>query len=79
MNLHQQYHFRKSDRGLLVWDVIKLIELTKGFEVVQVPLTEIKELKETYWFSPGALPVTEDIAKHARRLRGRTSATANAP
>lgn len=68
MNLHQKYHFRKSERGLLAWDVLKLIELTKDFEVVQVPLTEIKELKETYWFGLGAPPVTEDIAQHAKQI-----------
>lgn len=68
MKLHQQYHFRKSERGLLAWDVLKLIELTKDFEVHQVPLTEIKELKETYWFGLGAPPVTEDIANHAKQI-----------
>ena len=68
MNLRQQYHFRKSERGLLAWDVLRLIELTKELEVIQVPLNEIKELKETYWFGLGAPPVTEDIAEHAKLI-----------
>ena len=68
MNLHQQYHFRKSERGLLAWDVLKLIELTKDYDVIQVPLSEIKELKENYWFSLGTPPLTEDIARHARQI-----------
>lgn len=68
MNLHQQYHFRKSERGLLAWDVLKLIELSKNFEVIQVPLSEIRELKETYWFGLGAPPITEDIAQHAKQI-----------
>lgn len=68
MKLHQQYHFRKSEKGLLAWDVLKLIELTKGFEVIEVPLNEIRELKETYWFSLGAPPITEDIAQHAKQI-----------
>lgn len=68
MELHQQYHFRKSDKGLLAWDVLKLIELTKDFEVTEVPLTEIRELKETYWFSLGAPPITENIAQHAKQI-----------
>ena len=68
MNLHQQYHFRESARGLLAWDVLKLIELTKDFDVIQVPLSEIKELKENYWFSLGTPPLTEDIARHARQI-----------
>jgi hypothetical protein len=68
MKLHQQYHFRKSDKGLLAWDVLKLIELTKAFDVVEVPLSEIRELKETYWFSLGAPPITEEIAQHAKQI-----------
>ena len=68
MELHQQYHFRKSDKGLLAWDVLKLIELTKGFKVVEVPLTEIRELKEIYWFSLGAPPIMEDIVQHAKQI-----------
>lgn len=68
MDLHQQYHFRKSEKGLLAWDVLKLIELTKDFEIIQVPLTDIRELKETYWFGLGAPPVTEDIAQHAKQI-----------
>ena len=68
MKLHQQYHFRQSDRGLLAWDVLRLIELTKKNQVVQVPLSEIRELRETYWFGLGALPITEDIAQHAKQI-----------
>ena len=68
MNLHQQYHFRKSDKGLLAWDVLKLIKLSENFDVFQVPLNDIKELKETYWFGLGAPPITEDIAQHAKQI-----------
>lgn len=58
MKLHQQYHFRKPENGLLAWDVLKLIDLSKEFQVVQVPLSEIRELKETYWFGLGAPPIS---------------------
>ena len=68
MELRQQYHFRKSDRGLLAWDVLKLIELSRGFDVIEVPLSEIQELKETYWFGLGAPPTSVDIALHARQI-----------
>lgn len=68
MKLHQQYHFRKSENGLLAWDVLKLIELSKDFEIVQVPLSKISELKETYWFGLGAPPISEDIAQHAKQI-----------
>ena len=68
MKLHQQYHFRESERGLLAWDVLRLIELTQKNQVVQVPLSEIRELKETYWFGLGAPPVTEDIAQRTKQI-----------
>ena len=68
MQLHQQYHFRKSDKGLLAWDVLKLIKMTKGFEVVQVALSDIRELKEVYWFGLGAPPIMEDIVQHAKQI-----------
>lgn len=68
MKLHQQYHFRQSEKGLLAWDVLKLIQLSKDFYVVQVSLSEIRELKETYWFGLGAPPISEDIAQHAKQI-----------
>jgi len=68
MKLRQQYHFRESEKGLLAWDVLKLIELTKGFEVIQVPLSDIRELKESYWFGLGPPPLAEEIAQHAKLI-----------
>ena len=68
MQLHQQYHFRESENGLLAWDVLKLIKLTKNVDVEQVALSEIRELKETYWFGLGAPPITEDIVQHAKQI-----------
>ena len=68
MDLHQQYHFRQSEQGLLAWDVLKLIELAKDFEVIQVSLSNIRELEEVYWFGLGAKPITKAIAEHARQI-----------
>ena len=68
MELRQQYHFRKSNEGLLAWDVLKLIKLSKDLEVVQVQLSDIKELDETYWFGLGAPPVSKEIAQHAKQI-----------
>lgn len=68
MDLHQQYHFRESNKGLLAWDVLKLIQLSKDYEVIQVPLSEIRELHETYWFGLGDPPISKDIAMHAKQI-----------
>ncbi len=68
MELHQQYHFRESENGLLAWDVLKLIKLSTYFDVVEVPFSEIRELKEAYWFGFGAPPISEEIAQHAKQI-----------
>lgn len=66
--LHQQYHFRPSERGLLAWDVLKLVKLSKDFEVREVPLCEIVELKEPYWFGGGKEATCEEIIQHAKQI-----------
>lgn len=69
MKLHQQYHFRHSDQGLLAWDVLKLIRLSRDFPIKHVPLSAITELDEKYWYGDtGDEPITRDIAKHARQI-----------
>jgi len=68
MDLHPQYHFRESEKGLLAWDVLKLIALSKNFNVIRVPLDDVRELKEVYWFGLGAQPTTQAIAEHARQI-----------
>ena len=68
--LHQQYHFRPSSRGLLSWDVLKLVELSKDFIVFEKPVAEIGELKENYWFGfmPNMEIQCEDIIQHAKQI-----------
>ncbi len=68
MNLHQQYHFRHAEQGLLAWDVLKLIRLSKAFPVKHIPLSDIRELNENYWYGTGGEPITRDIAKHAKQI-----------
>ena len=69
MNLHQQYHFRQSDQGLLAWDVLKLIRLSRDVTVKHIPLSDIRELDENYWYgSTGDEPISKDIAKHAKQI-----------
>ena len=48
--------------------MLRLIKLSKDFDIIEVPLSNIKELKETYWFSLGAPPIMKDIAKHAKQI-----------
>lgn len=44
--MRQQYYFRKSPRGLLAWDVHRLVALAAPLPRRQVPLTHIRELDE---------------------------------
>lgn len=68
MNIRQQYHFRESTAGLLAWDVLKLVKLSTDFQVVQVSLSDIQELKEAYWFGLGEAPTCESIAQHSKLI-----------
>jgi hypothetical protein len=44
--MRKQYYFRPSERGLLAWDVDRLITLTTRFPRIHVPLTSIRDLDE---------------------------------
>ena len=67
--MRKQYHFRKSDKGLLAWDVNRLTELSSGFPVVQVPLSSIQELDEAFWYGlEGDRPTCRSVALHARLM-----------
>ena len=67
--MRKQYHFRPSERGLLAWDVDRLIEASRGLPAIDVPLTEIAELDETFWFDHERLaPTCRRIAEHAKLM-----------
>lgn len=64
--MRQQYHFRDSPNGLMAWDVFRLIELSKELQVINVPLSEIQELDEAFWYDlGGAHPTCRNILEHA--------------
>ena len=67
--MRKQYHLRNSDRGLLAWDIDRLIELAAGMEIIDVPLRDIRELDEPFWFgAEGDIPTCRKIAEHARLI-----------
>jgi hypothetical protein len=64
-----QYHFHRTDRGVLIWNVHRLVELSKDLPVSEVPLSEISELDETFWFEHEAQsPTCRRVAEHARLM-----------
>jgi hypothetical protein len=63
--MRKQYHFRNSERGLLAWDVDRLIEFAKGIEPSVVPLSEIREIDEPYWYGEDSRsPTCRDLVSH---------------
>ena len=66
--MRKQYHFRKVENDTYIWDVDRLVEITQSFQVRQVPLSDIKELDEAYWY-PDAHPTTQDIIAHMQLIQ----------
>ena len=67
--MRKQYHFRPSDRGLLAWDVDRLVDLSKGLPVVDVAVESIRELDEIYWFDgKKEQPTCRRIVDHLRLI-----------
>jgi hypothetical protein len=65
--MRKQYYFRPSERGLMAWDVDRLVMLTKGFPRIQVPLSLIRELDEPFW-SDFDSPTWRAIVDHVRLI-----------
>lgn len=67
--MRQQYHFRHSTNGLLSWDVFRLIRLSRDLPVIEVPLSEIQELDEGFWYDLGnARPTCRNIIEHTQLI-----------
>ncbi len=71
-SLRRQYHFRPGPNGVRAWDVHRQIRLSHGLPVqaVQgVPLGDIAELDENWWFEHGdELPTPRAIVEHVRLM-----------
>ena len=65
--MRKQYYFRDSPRGLLAWEVDRLIELSASFARVRVPLSEIRELDE-HWSGMDDAPTWRSLIAHARLI-----------
>ena len=66
--MRKQYFFRPSSRGLLAWDVDRLVELSSHLPRKQIPLSTIRELDEV-WFSDDE-PLTWRVLLEHMRLIG---------
>ena len=66
--MRRQYHSRYVEGRRLIWDVHRLIELSRDFPVEPVALADIAELDETFWFDGTTKPVCREIAMHAKLI-----------
>ena len=67
--MRKQYHLRNSEKGLLAWDVHRLIKCTSGLPPFEFPISAIRELDEAFWASDtGEMPTCRQIAEHARLM-----------
>ena len=68
--MRRQYHSRETENGRLTWDVHRLVELSQELPIIEIPLTEIRELDETFWFdTPSNLPTCRAISNHAKLIQ----------
>ena len=61
--MRKQYYFRQSTRGLLAWDVDRLVALTSNFPRRQVPLSAIRELDHP-WHGDDESPTWRSLLPH---------------
>jgi len=68
--MRKQYHFRTSERGLLAWDVDRLVEQAADLIPVEIPLRDIRELDEPFWYrGEEDVPTCRSVALHARLIQ----------
>lgn len=68
--MRKQYHFRKKGKDTLIWDIDRLVSLTRQLKTIELPLREIRELDEAFWYSlPSDIPTCRSVANHAKLIQ----------
>jgi hypothetical protein len=65
--VRKQYYFRPSERGLLAWDVDRLVALSSSLPRIQVPLSELKEL-DANCFGDDEPPTWRSMIEHLKLI-----------
>ena len=66
--MRKQYNFWPGPEGLDAWDVDRLIQLSAGLPVIELPLTAIEELDADYWFKDGQPATVRAVVEHVRLM-----------
>ena len=63
--IRPQYHFRPGADGFFAWDVARLIRLSLDLATFEMPLADIAELDELWWYQTvDDKPTPRSIAEH---------------
>ncbi|HUC42913.1 MAG TPA: hypothetical protein VMR65_02650 [Candidatus Sulfotelmatobacter sp.] len=65
--MRKQYYFRPSPRGLLAWDVDRLVRLSAAFPRKLVALTDIRELDQD-WCGADERRTWRDVVEHVKLI-----------
>jgi hypothetical protein len=65
--VRKQYYFRPSARGLLAWDVDRLVQLSSALPTKRLPLSQIRELNEEFGGDSGR-PTWRELLEHVRLI-----------
>ena len=65
--MRKQYYFRPSSRGILAWDVDRLIQISSHLPRKRVPLSQIRELDEE-WFGENESPTWRAMLQHIKLI-----------
>jgi hypothetical protein len=63
VGMRKQYYFRPSSRGLLAWDVDRLVRLSSALQRKRIQLAGIRELDEE-WHCDADRPTWRDVIEH---------------
>ena len=63
--MRKQYYFRPAERGLMAWDVDRLVMLTKDFPRIALPLAAIRELDAPFSSEGDGTLTWRDVVEHA--------------
>ena len=66
--MRRQYHSRRVGSRTFIWDVHRLLDLTREYQVVDIPISHISELDEAFWFCTVS-PTCRAVAQHAKLIQ----------
>jgi hypothetical protein len=65
--VRKQYFFRDSPRGILAWDVDRLVAASAAFASKRIPLSQIRELRQP-WSGDGEAQTWNELIAHVRLI-----------